>query len=189
MFGTGFAIPGKQFAEMLSRAVQLNGEVISRQAKFLRSSRGILAIKIDALEQFTVVLRNGWQQALEALTKNLFSVRIGRFEQFILKLLKSSISHCVATVKIDDGMSQNPVKPSDGILVSGRLIRRFERLHKTFLNHVLRQMRITDAATGEGGEGVEILDQGIFETTHALNLKLHMRSRKAPTRCRIENSV
>jgi hypothetical protein len=50
-------------------------------------------------------------------------------------------------------------------------------------------MRITDAATGEGGEGVEILDQGIFETTHTLSLKPQIRSRKAQTKCQIENSV
>jgi hypothetical protein len=57
VLGTGFAIPGKQFAKMLSRAVQPDGEVISRQARILRSPRGIPAIEIDALDQFAVVYR------------------------------------------------------------------------------------------------------------------------------------
>ena len=171
MLGTGFAIPGKQFAEMLSSTVQPDGEIVSRQAKVLRSSRGILAIEIDALDQFAVVFRNSWQQSLEALAKNLFIVRIGRFRQFTLELFQCSLSRCIATVKIDDGMPQNSIKPRHGVLVTGRVIRRFEGLHKTFLNHVLRQMRITDAATGEGGEGVEILDHSYakFETPNTVS--------------------
>ena len=40
---------------MLSRMVQPDGEVVYRQAKILSNTSGILAIEIDALEQFKVV--------------------------------------------------------------------------------------------------------------------------------------
>ena len=175
MSGTGFAIPGKQFAEMLSCTVQPDGEIVSRQAKILRSPLGILAIEIDTLDQFAEVFRNGWQQSIEALAKNLFIVRIGRFRQFTLELFQCSLSRCIATVEINDGIPQNPVKPCDGVFFAGRLIRRFERFHQTLLHQILCQMRISDTIAGEGGEGVKILDQGFFKPIHAASMKRQMR--------------
>lgn len=160
---------------MLSRTVQPDGEIVSCQTKILRSPRGILAIEIDALDQFAVVFRNSWQQSLEALAKNLLIIRIGRFRQFTLELFKCSLSRCIATVEINDGIPQYPVKPCDGVFITGRLIRRLERFHQTLLHQILRQMRISDTIAGEGGEGVKVLDQGFFEPTHAASLKCQMR--------------
>lgn len=151
---------------MASGSVQPDGEVVFRQSEIRRGLGDILAIEIDALEQITVVFRNGWKQALETLAENFFIVRIGRLGQFAPELLQRVFSHCIAAVEIDDRMAQNPVKPSDGVFIIGRLIRRLQRFHETLLDHVLRQMRITDAAAGEGGEDVQILDQGFFESAH-----------------------
>ena len=78
-------------------------------------------------------------------------------------------------------MPKYPVKPRDGIFITGRLVRRFERFYQTLLYYVFREMRIADAIAGEGREDVQILDQGFFETAHAASLERHMRPRKAAT--------
>jgi hypothetical protein len=57
VFSARQAVPQQLLAKMLSRAAQPDGEVISREARILRSTRGIPSIEIDALDQFAVVYR------------------------------------------------------------------------------------------------------------------------------------
>jgi hypothetical protein len=189
VFGASPAVPQKFLAKMLSRTVQPDGEIVSCEAKIRSGLGGVLAIEINALEQFAILVRHGGQQALEALAERFFIVRIGRLGKLALELLQRVLSRCIAAVEIDDGMPQYPVKPSDGVFIADWLIRRFQRFHQTLLHHVLRKMRIADTASGEGGEDMQVLDQGFFETAHAESLERRTRPGKAATKRQIKISV
>jgi hypothetical protein len=151
-------------AEMLARPVQADGEIVAGQAKCGCNLSAVLAFKIDALEQFPILAGQGGQQALEALAQDFSVIGAGRLRQLQLELLQSALVRRVAAIEIDHGMAENAIKPGNGVFPGGRLIRRSKRLRQALLHDILRQMRISDTAADKCREGVQIGEQGLFQS-------------------------
>jgi hypothetical protein len=165
------AIAGEFVAEVFARPVKPDGEVVAGQAEIERNLSGILAIEINALEQLAVGGGHGGQQAPEAFAEQTLIGRGGRCGQLHPEPLKRAVPCRVATIQIDDGMAQNPVKPGQGIFLVGGLFRSSQRLCQTFLNHVFRQIRVPDTVAGKCHKGLQVLDQRFLNTLHAAEPK------------------
>ena len=128
---------------MLPRTMQPHGQVVLRQPELLSDFRRLFSIKVDLLEQIAILLGNHGQQAFETLAQGPFILFGGDLGKLLLKTFQCAAASALPSVNINDGSSENAVKPCCGLFLVFGLSFGCLGFHQTFLNHVLGHVRVT----------------------------------------------
>lgn len=156
MLAAHLASPLQLGVKPFASTMQANRYIIRSQAQRGCSRCGRRAIEINALEQISILLRQGRQQPLYALAKNFLRSGISLFRKFRLQSFEHAFSHIAPPIKVNDGSPQDAIKPSDGILARRRFAVGTERFQKAVLNDILGQMWVAHTLPGEGYESVKV---------------------------------
>lgn len=185
MFAAGSTVPGNQIAQVFAGAVESHGKVVPGQTQLGCNLGWLFAIQINLLEQFPVLLGHRRQKASETLAEQTFVADSGCFSQLGLESGHRPPPGIVASIKVDDRAAQNPVKPCHRILFAGGFAVSGQRFEKAVLHEIGRQRFIANAFAGKTNEGLEILQQGVFEAVHGLILVAALPAGKVAPRRKI----
>jgi hypothetical protein len=160
------AVLRKGLAKVFASAMQSHGEIVPGEAEPGSDFGGILPFQIDLLEKVAVLLGYKGQEAFEALAENAFVLNIGRFGEFLFKPFESASASILPPVNVDDGTSQDSIKPCCCGLLAFRLAICCQRLYKAVLHNIFGQVRVVQTATGERCEDLQVFQERIFKTAH-----------------------
>src|SRR5262245_4926210 len=163
MSATCTTILRKGLAKMFACAMEPDGQIVLRKPELRSDFPWLLSVKVDLLEQITVLLRDHGQEAFETLAQNAFVPLARRLGKLLLKPFQRPAPSSLPAVNINDGAPENAVEPGGGLLLSFGLALRGQGLHKAFLHHVFCHVRVTETASRECHKNFQIPQQRGFE--------------------------
>lgn len=161
MRGAGAADALHLLAQFPTSAQQAHIERVHTLATGICDFGNRTAFEIDATEQFCIRFGQLGQQFHHTLAERRLVLRRERIRQLMCELFQSRITRGATPMRVDDGVTQDPVKPGDHALgICWHLIS-LERLNQTLLHQIGRQIRIARARAGKAEKGVEMLKEGV----------------------------
>lgn len=178
-------------AESLAGAVQPDVQVVQCKAERRRCVLRGCAVEIHALEQVAILFRQAGQKALETLAQDPFGGGIGLFGKLGLQAFERAVADIAPPIQVNDRVAQNAIEPRHRAFAITRLVGGLECLEQAVLHEVGGQMRVAYALPRERHEGVQILDQGVFDFDHerrvAVSQQPGNRRRRAAKARGVEN--
>lgn len=159
MRGAGAADALHLLAQFAAGAEQAHIERVHTLIRRLRDLGGGFAAEVDAAQQLSIRLRQCGEELHHTLAECFFVFRLQCLRQLMHELFQSLISRGTAAMRVDDGMTQHTIEPSDDAFsILGHVVG-LQRLHEAFLDEISGEFGITGAGTGETDEGIEMLEE------------------------------
>lgn len=153
-------------AQPLAGAMQPDVEVVQGCAQRPRRLFRCDAFKVHALEHVAVLLRQAGQKAFYALAKHTLGGGIGLFGKLGLQTFERAVADIAPPVKVNDGMTQDAIKPCHRAFAITRRFGGLERLEQTILYKIGSELRVAHALARERHEGVQVLNERGFGFCH-----------------------
>ena len=153
-------------AQLLSRAMKPNGQVVLGDSEARRDWLGILAIQVESPDECCVFRLERWNQPLNTCARHAFLLVGRRRINFRLKLFEGALAHITSAVKVNNRAAQDAVEPRFDALVITDLICASERLEQAFLHGIGRECGLTQTSAGELEELVQAAGQLFCNVFH-----------------------
>jgi hypothetical protein len=154
------------FAQMFAGTVQAHNQIIFGQTKGGGNGSGIVPVQIYTLEQIAVLLRHDGKQSLETLAKQSFVLCSHSIGKLFFKLLHCALPRIATAIEVNDGATQDALKPRHRIFIVRRLLGRIQRLDEAFLHHVFSKVRVAQVLARKSDERVQVFEHGFFHVLH-----------------------
>ena len=163
MLGADPAGGFEAFAQLLPSPVVAHPQVVGTQAVLDGESRRIAAGQIEFADELGMLRFERRNQRFHTGADGAFLLGIRRMVQFVPEALNGSARGVAPAVEIDNRVAQDSIEPRDDLFIIAHLIDGFQGLEQALLHHIGRQVWVAHPAPREGGEGIEFLEQLIFE--------------------------
>ena len=146
----------EQFAQPTTGAMELHSQRVCSDAAFHSEGCRAVTFQVHAANEIAVLLGQFREQTLEARTQYARLFGVGRGVGFVAG--EDALAGVAPSVQVDDRPAKNAVEPSHRIGFR-RLMLCGHGFEQAVLDSIARQFAVTQLRAGEGGEGVEILQQ------------------------------
>jgi len=124
------------------------------------------------------LFRHKRQQTVKALAELLLVIFVRSFGEFLLKTFQSPAPSALLPIDIDNRSAQDSIEPSGRLLVRIRVPICRQSFDQAVLDNVFGQMVIAEAASSKPDKHVEILENCIFNASHADEVNFGAHARK-----------